>query len=129
MLGGVISVNHNRDAGLKRRDEPWPHLFDSVEAQRFDATCHEGAAPEAHRILAHPEGLGDLATGPARHVSKIARARSASPRSRERLRAISADRFSSSAETGDLPAMIPISNPIKRRNHSPYPLASLGTPA
>src|SRR3954447_21303652 len=62
-------------------------------------------------------------------VSKIARARSASLRSRERLTAISADRWSSSALTGDLPAMIPISDPIKRRNHSPHPLASLGTPA
>src|SRR3954466_987867 len=36
-------------------------------------------------------------------VSKIARARSASPRSRERLSAISANRCSSSAVTGDLP--------------------------
>ena len=62
-------------------------------------------------------------------VSTIARARSASPRSRERLRAISADLWSSSAVTGDLPARIPISDPIKRRNHSPHPLASLGTPA
>src|SRR3954466_9071194 len=62
-------------------------------------------------------------------VSTIARARSASPRSRERLRVISAVLFSSSAVTGDLPAMIPISDPIKRRNHSPHPLASLGTPA
>ena len=62
-------------------------------------------------------------------VSTIARARSASPRSRERLRVISADRCSSSAVTGDLPAMIPISDPIKRRSHSPHPWASLGTPA
>src|SRR5215212_9514644 len=45
-------------------------------------------------------------------VSKIARARSASPRSRERLRAISADLWSSSAVTGDLPAIIPISDLI-----------------
>src|SRR5215203_1117119 len=42
-------------------------------------------------------------------VSKIARARSASPRSREWLRAISPCRCSSSAATADLPAMIPIS--------------------
>src|SRR5215210_385021 len=62
-------------------------------------------------------------------VSKIARARSASPRSRERLRVISADLCSSSAVTGDLPAMIPISDLIKRRNHSPHPLASSGKPA
>src|SRR5829696_6982519 len=48
-------------------------------------------------------------------VSKIARARSASPRSRDRLSAISADLWSSSAVTGDLPAIIPISDPIKRR--------------
>jgi hypothetical protein len=45
-------------------------------------------------------------------VSKIARARSASPRSRDRLRAISADLCSSSTVTGDLPAMIPISTQI-----------------
>src|SRR5215213_423232 len=42
-------------------------------------------------------------------VSKIARARSAAPRSREWLRAISPCLFSSSAATADLPAMIPIS--------------------
>src|SRR5829696_7067471 len=62
-------------------------------------------------------------------VSTIARARSASPRSRERLRAISTDLCSSSAVTGDLPTIIPISDPIKRRNHSPHPLASPSTPA
>src|SRR4051794_19125527 len=47
-------------------------------------------------------------------VSKIARARSASPRSREWLRATSADLCSASALTGDLPAMIPVPNQIKR---------------
>src|SRR3954447_2913690 len=62
-------------------------------------------------------------------VSKIARARSASPRSREWLRATSADRCSASALTGDLPAMIPVPNQIKRWNHGPDPLASLTTPA
>jgi CheY-like chemotaxis protein len=62
-------------------------------------------------------------------VSKIARARSASPRSRERLSAIRARLCSSVAATGDLPAMIPISCQIKRRNHGPHPLASLSTPA
>src|SRR5215213_7746119 len=62
-------------------------------------------------------------------VSTIARARSASPRSRAWLRATSSCLCSSSAVTEDLPAMIPISNLIKRRNHSPHPLASLGTPA
>jgi hypothetical protein len=30
---------------------------------------------------------------------------------------------------GDLPAMIPISGQIKRRNHGPHPLASPSTPA
>src|SRR5215211_3601750 len=45
-------------------------------------------------------------------VSRMARARSASPRSRDRLRAISADLCSSSTVTGDLPAMIPISTQI-----------------
>src|SRR5215210_2859821 len=62
-------------------------------------------------------------------VSKIARARSASPRSRAWLRAISSCLCSSSATTGDLPAMIPISAQIKRRNHGPHPLASPSTPA
>src|SRR4051794_1738031 len=62
-------------------------------------------------------------------VSKIARARSASPRSREWLRATSADFCSASALTGDLPAMIPVPNQIKRWNHGPHPLASLTTPA
>src|SRR3954447_19919011 len=62
-------------------------------------------------------------------VSQIARARSASPRSREWLRATSADLCSASALTGDLPAMIPVPNQIKRWNHGPHPLASLTTPA
>src|SRR3954467_6031465 len=62
-------------------------------------------------------------------VSKIARARSASPRSREWLRAISPCLCSSSTTTGDLPTMIPIPDPIKRRNHSPHPLARPSTPA
>src|SRR3954467_2112713 len=62
-------------------------------------------------------------------VSKIARARSASPRSREWLRATSADRCSGSAVTGDLPAIVPVSHQIRGRNHGPHPLASLTTPA
>src|SRR6185503_12949347 len=62
-------------------------------------------------------------------VSKIARARSASPRSREWLRATSADRCSASAVTGDLPAIVPVSHQIRGRNHGPHPLASLTTPA
>src|SRR3982751_574294 len=62
-------------------------------------------------------------------VRTIARARSASPRSREWLRATSADRCSASALTGDLPAMIPVPNQIKRWNHGPHPLASPSTPA
>src|SRR3954453_3690145 len=62
-------------------------------------------------------------------VSKIARARSASPRSRERRSAIRARLWSSVAARGDLPAMISISGQIRRRNHSPHPLASPSTPA
>src|SRR4051795_10242307 len=62
-------------------------------------------------------------------VSKIARARSASPRSREWLRATSADLCSASALTGDLPAIVPVSHQIRGRNHGPHPLASLTTPA
>src|SRR5215207_8740780 len=62
-------------------------------------------------------------------VSKIARARSASPRSGERLSAIRARLWSSVAARGDLPAMIPISRQIKRQNHGPHPLASPSTPA
>src|SRR3954471_20958545 len=72
----------------------------------------------AIRLLVQPE-----------RVSKIARARSASPRSRERLSAIRARLWSSVATIGDLPAMIPISRQIKRRNHGPHPLASPSTPA
>ena len=45
-------------------------------------------------------------------VSKIARARSASPRSREWLRASSPCLCPSSTVIGDLPAMIPISTQI-----------------
>ena len=35
-----------------------------------DSTLHESAAPEAHRILAHSEGLGDPHAGPARQGQK-----------------------------------------------------------
>src|SRR4051812_30937117 len=56
-------------------------------------------------------------------VSKIARARSASPRSRERLSAIRARLWPSVAARGDLPAMIPVSNQINQRNHGPHPWA------
>src|SRR3954466_2736011 len=59
-----------------------------------------------------------------KRVSKIARARSASPRSREWLRATSSRLCASAPATTDLPAMIPISTQIKRRNHGPHPLAS-----
>ena len=45
-------------------DGSWPRRDRCL--QGFDPARHEGAAPEAHRILAHPEGLGDLAAGPAR---------------------------------------------------------------
>src|SRR5215210_6683683 len=62
-------------------------------------------------------------------VSKIARARSASPRSRAWLRATRSRLCSSSAATEDLPAMIPISTQIKRRNHALHPWASLCKPA
>src|SRR3954454_15499674 len=64
-----------------------------------------------------------------KRVSKIARARSASPRSRDRLSAIRARLWPSVAARGDLPAMIPISDQINRRNHGPHPWASPSTPA
>src|SRR5215217_4324992 len=41
---------------------PWRDGF----LQRFDPARDEGAAPEAHSILADPERLSDLAAGPAR---------------------------------------------------------------
>src|SRR4051794_36293164 len=53
-------------------------------------------------------------------VSKIAR---------ERLSAISAPFWSSVAATDDLPAMIPISNQIRRRGHALHSWASLSKPA
>jgi hypothetical protein len=33
--------------------------------QRIDAAVHKGAAPQAHRVFAHPERLGDPGAGPA----------------------------------------------------------------
>src|SRR4051794_8714733 len=45
-------------------DGSWPRRDRFL--QRLEPTRHEGAAPEPHRILAHPEGLGNLAAGPAR---------------------------------------------------------------
>jgi hypothetical protein len=45
-------------------DGRWPRRDRFL--QRLDPARHKGAAPEAHRILAHPEGLGNLGAGPAR---------------------------------------------------------------
>ena len=58
------------------------------------------------------------------NVSNSARARSASPRSRDWLRATNPRLCSSLATTGDLPTMIIISNQTRRRNHSTLPLAT-----
>src|ERR687889_674122 len=57
---------------------------------------------------------------PAR-VSRSARARSASPRSREWLRAMRSRRCVALATTGDLPAMIRIPNQTKGWNHRQHP--------
>src|SRR5215211_986394 len=62
-------------------------------------------------------------------VSRMARARSASPRSRERLSAIRARLCSSSATTDDLPAIIPISKQIRRQRQALHSWASLSKPA
>jgi hypothetical protein len=51
-------------------------------------------------------------------VSKTARARSASPRSRERANISRAFRCSSPALTGDFPAMIRLRKSLRRRNHT-----------
>src|SRR3954468_10404717 len=62
-------------------------------------------------------------------VSRSARARSASPRSRERLRAMRSRRCAALATTGDLPAMIHIPIQTRQWNHSQHPLATLLKPA
>ena len=62
-------------------------------------------------------------------VSRIARARSASPRSCDRARSAKTRFCSSSATTGDLPAMIPTPSQIGAGSHPPHPLASPGKPA
>jgi hypothetical protein len=62
-------------------------------------------------------------------VSKIARARSASPRSAPPARALSAALCSSVAVTGDLPAMPRPPNQRNERNHGWQSLASLLKPA
>jgi hypothetical protein len=62
-------------------------------------------------------------------VSRIARARSASPRSRDRARPARARLWSSSATTGDLPAMPRTPAQIGAGNHPPHPLASPVKPA
>src|SRR3954469_8231152 len=64
-----------------------------------------------------------------KRVSTIARARSAAPRSCERLSALRARLCSSSATTDDLPAMIPISNQIRGRGHALHSWPSLSKPA
>jgi len=73
--------------------------------QRRNAAAHEVAAPQAYRVLAHAERLGDPRTGPAASVSSIARALSASPRSREPARTVSVHRCSSVAVSREIPAM------------------------
>lgn len=57
-------------------------------------------------------------------VNRMARARSASPRSRERARAARAVRWSSLAVTGDLPAMLHIRESVSPPNHRTYALVN-----
>jgi len=58
-------------------------------------------------------------------VNKIARARSASPRSRELANVRSASRCSSSAVARDLPTMLNPYQVAPRRNHKHYALVKL----
>ena len=62
-------------------------------------------------------------------VRRTARARSASPRSRDRPSSARASFCSSSANTGDLPAMLRIPAQIGAGDHRPLPLARPGNPA
>src|SRR4051812_8374256 len=64
-----------------------------------------------------------------RNVSRIARDRSASPRSRDWLSPSNSRLRSASATTGDLPTMIPPANQLTRANHSPHPLDRSPKPA
>jgi hypothetical protein len=80
--------------------------------QRRDPACHESTAPKAHRILAHPEGLGDPQAGPARQGQEdrpgpISLA--ALPRPAERLQLASL--LATRHNRGDLPAMIRLPYP------------------
>src|SRR4051794_5267736 len=67
----VRAIGHRRGQdllghrqGALSLDGSWPRRDRCL--QRLEPPRPEGAAPEPHRILAHPEGLGDLAAGPAR---------------------------------------------------------------
>jgi hypothetical protein len=87
----------------------------------------------ASLLEAGPQAIGRLpARAPAPETAggttasgAIARARSASPRSRERLRTTRSRRCPALATRGDLPAMILIPKQTRRGNHSQHPLATL----
>ena len=106
-------------------NKTWRH----AGLQRVGATAAEIAAPQPYRVFAHAERLGDPRTGPPRSVSRMARALSASPRSREPARAAKAERWSSLAETGDLPLMPHLLQIDAGSESYTYPLVKLAESA
>ena len=68
--------------------------------------AHEVAAPQPDRVFSHAECLGEARLVQQASVNNTARARSASPRSREPASAPSAARWSSVAESGDRPVIV-----------------------
>ena len=76
-----------------------------------------------------PKAAAMSGLGQPESVSRMARARSASARSRDRPSSTKARLCSSFAETGDLPAMIRTPAQIGAGNHRPRSLARPGKPA
>ena len=76
-----------------------------VGLERRNAAAQEVAAPQANRIFAHTNASAIRRLVQPASVSSVARARSASPRSRDKARTPRAARSSSVAASGDFPAM------------------------
>jgi hypothetical protein len=95
----------------------------------FSASTPPSAKSQRHRRTVSsrtPKASAMRGLVQPKSVSNIARARSASPRSRECANARSAARCSPSAVIGDLPTMPRLRESTQRRNHTPH---SLATPA
>ena len=109
---GIVQLRRSATGSLSKGVTTRRRLHSSPQRPRRDARfqCRDAAAgkiaaPEPNRILAHAKRLRNPGLVQPASVSSTARARSASPRSRQPARAERAARCSPLATTRDFPAM------------------------